>query len=76
MNIVGKRLSVNGFIVSDHMTPENANEFYNTIPAMIANGEIVFLEDKKYGLENVGEAILDVQRGKNHGKSVIVVAEE
>ncbi|KAG5221201.1 NAD P-binding protein [Salix suchowensis] len=76
MNIVGKRLSLNGFIVSDHMTPENVKEFYDTIPAMIAKGELVFLEDKKYGLDKVGEAILDVQSGKNHGKSVIVVAEE
>lgn len=76
MNIIAKRLSIYGFLIFDHMTPENAKEFYDTVPAMIAKGDIVFLEDKKYGLEKVGEAILDVQSGKNHGKSVIVVAEE
>ncbi|KAG9227210.1 hypothetical protein PLEOSDRAFT_1113387 [Pleurotus ostreatus PC15] len=76
MNIIAKRLSIHGFLIFDHMTPENAKEFYDTVPAMIAKGDIVFLEDKKYGLEKVGEAILDVQSGKNHGKSVIVVAEE
>ncbi|KAF9493528.1 NAD(P)-binding protein [Pleurotus eryngii] len=75
-NIITKRLSVNGFLVLDHMAPESTKDFYDTVPAMIAKGDIVFLEDKKYGLEKVGEAILDVQSGKNHGKSVIVVAEE
>ncbi|KAF4562600.1 hypothetical protein EYR36_003994 [Pleurotus pulmonarius] len=76
MNIIAKRLSIHGLLIFDHMTPENAKEFYDTVPAMIAKGDIVFLEDKKYGLDQVGEAILDVQSGKNHGKSVIVVAEE
>ncbi|KAF4581546.1 hypothetical protein EYR40_009831 [Pleurotus pulmonarius] len=76
MNIIAKRLSIHGLLIFDHMTPENAKEFYDTVPAMIAKGDIVFLEDKKYGLDQVGEAILDVQSGKNRGKSVIVVAEE
>jgi hypothetical protein len=28
------------------------------------------------GLENVGQAILDVQVGRNEGKSVIIVADD
>ena len=43
---------------------------------MIANGEIKYNEDVKYGLENAMEAILDVQKGVNKGKSIIVVSQE
>ncbi|KAL0961263.1 hypothetical protein HGRIS_006226 [Hohenbuehelia grisea] len=74
LNVIAKRLSINGFLVFD-LLPKYGDEFYQTVPAMIARGEIKFLEDKKQGLDKVGEAIYEVQSGKNHGKSVIVVAD-
>ncbi|KAF9806658.1 hypothetical protein IEO21_08613 [Rhodonia placenta] len=52
------------------------DELYRTILTKVACGEIKYKEDAKHGLEAVGEAIVDVQIGKNKGKSVIVVAEE
>ncbi|CCM07036.1 uncharacterized protein FIBRA_09355 [Fibroporia radiculosa] len=52
------------------------DEFYKTIPGMIARGEIKYKEDVKRGLEIVGQAIVDVQTGRNKGKSVILVADE
>ncbi|KAF9806657.1 hypothetical protein IEO21_08612 [Rhodonia placenta] len=51
-------------------------EFYRDVPAAVARGEIKYLEDRKLGLEHAGEAIVDVQTGRNKGKSVIVVAQE
>ncbi|KAL0960208.1 hypothetical protein HGRIS_011841 [Hohenbuehelia grisea] len=72
-NLIVKRISIHGFLVSD-LLPKYRDEFYKTVPAMIARGEIKFLEDKKQGLDKAGEAIYEVQSGKNHGKSVIVVA--
>lgn len=47
-----------------------------TFEAAVARGEIKYLEDRKLGLEHAGEAIVDVQTGRNKGKSVIVVAQE
>lgn len=49
-------------------------EFFEVVPRMVARGEIRYAEDCKYGLEHAMEAIVDVQTGKNKGKSVIVVA--
>ncbi|KAL0950334.1 hypothetical protein HGRIS_010305 [Hohenbuehelia grisea] len=69
-----KRVSINGFVVFD-LLPKYREEFFNTIPKMIAQGEIKFLEDRKVGLDKVGEAIYEVQSGTNHGKSVIIVAD-
>ena len=46
------------------------------MPKKLASGEIKYTEDITRGLENAGHAILDVQTGKNKGKSVVVVAEE
>lgn len=73
--IIGKEIKLSGFIVLslDHKYEE---EFYRDFPRMIANGEVKYKEDRAYGLEHSGQAILDVQKGHNSGKKVIVVAEE
>ncbi len=52
------------------------DQFYAEIPKRVASGEFKYTEDLTYGLENAGQAIYDVQVGKNKGKSVVVVAEE
>lgn len=75
MTIVRNELHVHGFIVSSYL-PKYRDEFYREVPGKIARGEIKYIEDAKKGLEYAGHAILDVQRGRNHGKSVIIVAEE
>lgn len=75
MNIVRQEIRMLGFIVSAHIH-EHREEFYATIPRMIADGQIRYLEDAKKGLQWAGHAILDVQQGKNKGKSVIIVGEE
>lgn len=50
--------------------------FYKEIPKAIASGQLKYREHITKGLENGGQALLDVQLGRNEGKSVIVVAEE
>ena len=47
-----------------------------TVPPRVASGEIKYKEHVVRGLENAGQAILDVQMGRNFGKSVVVVADE
>nr|GAT44612.1 predicted protein [Mycena chlorophos] len=46
------------------------------IPAKLATGEIKYIEDITRGLENAGEVILSVQKGRNMGKAVVIVADE
>ncbi|KIP01974.1 hypothetical protein PHLGIDRAFT_112558 [Phlebiopsis gigantea 11061_1 CR5-6] len=75
VQIVAKELKISGFLVFS-LAPKHIEWFYNEIPGRIANGELKILEDFKKGLEYGGHAIEDVQRGRNYGKSVIVVAEE
>jgi len=73
--VVGKQLKIFGFIWSS-LASKYETQFYEEMPAKISRGEIKYQEDKTFGLEHVGEAILAVLTGKNTGKSVIVVAEE
>jgi NADPH-dependent curcumin reductase CurA len=70
-----KSLSIYGIMVFN-IGPKYADQFYNEIPRKLKSGEIKYLEDKEMGgLERMGEAILDVQKGKNFGKKVVIVAD-
>jgi NADPH-dependent curcumin reductase CurA len=59
-----------------HLEPKYEEEFYATIPAKLASGELKYSEEFTNGLENVGDVILAVQKGTNKAKAVIRVAEE
>jgi len=74
-NIVGKRLTLQGFVVLDHLK-DWLPEFYDVIPKKIANGEIKHREHVYHGLQEAGHAILDVQKGNNKAKAVILLADE
>lgn len=51
-------------------------EFYRTIPPLLASGELKYREDITRGLDKACEALLSVLTGTNTGKAVILVAEE
>ncbi|KAJ3504567.1 hypothetical protein NLJ89_g7871 [Agrocybe chaxingu] len=65
--IIGKTISMNGFLVS-HLEPKYAAEFYRELTPKVASGEVKYREHVYGGLEKVGEAILAVQRGENRGE--------
>ncbi|RDB14718.1 NADP-dependent oxidoreductase RED1 [Hypsizygus marmoreus] len=75
MLIVGKSLSINGFIIG-RLEHKYNDEFYATIPAKLASGELKFTEEVTTGLDKVGDVILAVQKGQNKAKAVIKVADE
>lgn len=70
-----KSLSLHGFTVSV-LHDKYAECFYAEVPQMVKEGKIKYQEDISVGLESVGEAISDVQKGRNKGKKVVVVVEE
>lgn len=75
MAIVRQELHLHGFIVNHHLHKHHAR-FYAEVPGKVARGEIKYVEDAKQGLQYAGEAILEVQKGRNSGKSVVIVGDE
>ena len=77
MNVMIQSLTVHGFIVFrlEESHPHLLQEFYEKFPSLIANGELKYKEEITRGLEKVGDVILNVQKGMNKGKAVILVAE-
>ena len=75
VEIINKELQICGFVVTS-LRPKCVQAFYSEIPARIASGELKYTEEVTEGLENSGEAILDIQSGKNKGKSVVRVARD
>ena len=75
IKIVQSEIKLYGFLIFS-LLPKYAEEFYAVVPRQIAAGQYKYIEDIKEGLRHAGEAIYEVQAGKNHGKSVILVAKE
>ncbi|KAF7791938.1 hypothetical protein EIP86_002964 [Pleurotus ostreatoroseus] len=74
-NIYARELKIFGLLVGSYHQ-KYREEFYEEVPRWIADGTIKYTEDITKGLQYAGHAILDVQTGKNKGKSVVLVAEE
>jgi NADPH-dependent curcumin reductase CurA len=76
MLVVGKRLTIRGFIVGDaDMGPKHAAEHQRTLQAWIADGSFKTKLSVTKGIENAGEALLGMLEGKNFGKAVLTIAE-
>ena len=70
--LVGKRLSLRGFIVSDHA--DQRPEFLEKTSALLRSGELVARETVVDGLDDAVTAFLDMLRGANTGKMVVRLA--
>jgi NADPH-dependent curcumin reductase CurA len=73
--IYAQSLTMYGFIVH-RLYGKYDEAFYEEVPKLLASGDIKYTEHITRGLENVGQAILDVQIGRNEGKSVVIVADD
>ncbi|KAF8574401.1 NAD(P)-binding protein [Ramaria rubella] len=71
-----RRLTVNGFLVSD-LVESLIGRFFTEIPPLVAQGKIQVLEHVIRGLEGAPQALLDLlTEGGLFGKPIIVVADE
>ncbi|KZT52606.1 alcohol dehydrogenase [Calocera cornea HHB12733] len=68
--MVYKDIKMQGFYVFTY-EEQYADEFYSTVPKMVADGKIKYTEDITVGLENAGEVLLKVLNGKNVGKAIL-----
>ena len=75
MRVVTAELHIHGFIVGT-LRDKYVASFYSDFVERVARGEIKYKEYLVSGLENAGQAILDVQTGVNFGKCTVIVAEE
>ena len=73
--IMSSELSLHGFLVSS-LRAKYVDAFYAEFPARVARGEIRYKEYVVRGLAQAGQAIVDVQSGKNFGKCVLLVADD
>lgn len=67
--LIGNRVTMRGFIVSDHMG--RAAEFHQDMGAMLANGKLRSEETVHDGLEAMPEAFLGLFSGGNRGKMLV-----
>jgi NADPH-dependent curcumin reductase CurA len=58
------------------LEPKWGKAFNETIPSLIASGEVKYKEDVAWGLDKLGDALLAVQKGMNYGKAVVLLPEE
>jgi len=75
ITVVGKRLKVQGFIVSDHIA--RFDEFVSEVAPYLRDGKIHAPESFVDGVENAPRAFIDMLRGGKHiGKVLVRVAPE
>lgn len=73
MLIVGRRLTVQGFIVTDH--PEDCQEYVGKATAWVAEGRLKYRESIEEGLENAPLAFINMLTGGNTGKQIVQLSE-
>ncbi|MGZ4451050.1 MAG: NADP-dependent oxidoreductase [Nocardioides sp.] len=69
MMIVSKRLTLRGFIVSDHA--DAAKEFFTQAGAWLADGQLAYRETFVDGLDQAVDAFLGLGAGRNTGKMLV-----
>ncbi|KAG0164796.1 hypothetical protein DFQ28_009639 [Apophysomyces sp. BC1034] len=73
MNIVTKRLKIQGFVVLDY--PEMKEDFTKQVTEWLQQGKVKYRETVAEGIEQTPQALIDVLKGKNFGKQVVKVAD-
>jgi NADPH-dependent curcumin reductase CurA len=67
--VIKKRLTLRGFIVSDHR--HRQPDMISDVSAWLAEGKLSHTETVVDGLENAPAAFIDLLRGANTGKMVV-----
>ena len=71
--IIGRRLTIQGFIVTDHL--ETGKEYVSKAIQWLAEGKLKYHETVAEGIENAPSAFIDLLQGKNIGKQIVRLAD-
>jgi hypothetical protein len=74
MNIVGRRLTIRGFIVRDHLDLMEA--FTRDMSEWIADGKVTWRETMYDGIEHAPDALIALFHGMNFGKMLVKLGED
>ncbi len=72
MSIIGRRLRIQGFVVTDH--PEVCQEYVVKASGWIAEGKLKYRETIAEGIENAPAAFINLLKGGNIGKQIVRLA--
>jgi NADPH-dependent curcumin reductase CurA len=72
MLMVGRRITMRGFIVSDH--PATCEEYVVKAIQWVADGKLKYRETIAEGVENAPQAFIDMLKGGNTGKQIVQLA--
>lgn len=76
MSVVGKRLTIRGFIVGDeNMGPKHAKEHQEKLQKWLSDGSFKATISVTEGIDNVVEGFIGMLEGKNFGKAVLQITE-
>jgi hypothetical protein len=67
--IIGRRLRIQGFIVTDH--PEACQEYAVKAAGWLAAGKLQYRETIAEGIENAPAAFISMLKGGNTGKQIV-----
>ena len=71
--IIGRRLTIQGFIVTDHA--EACQEYVVKAVGWLKDGKLKYKETIAEGVENAPQAFLDLLKGRNVGKQIVQLAD-
>lgn len=74
MVVIGRRLTIRGFIVTDH--PDACSEYVGLASTWLAEGKLTYRETVAEGLENAPSAFIDMLKGGNIGKQIVRIDDE
>lgn len=74
MSLIGKRLTISGFIVSDH--PKASAEFVKKAAGWIAEGKLKYRETIAEGVDNAPAAFIGLLKGENIGKQIVRLGDD
>jgi len=73
MLIVGRRLKLQGFIVTDH--PEVCEEYVRKAIGWLQEGKLTYRESVAEGVKNAPQAFIDLLKGRNIGKQIVQLSD-
>ncbi|KAF0484672.1 NADP-binding protein [Gigaspora margarita] len=71
IQIIGKRVLIQGFIVSDHF--QEMESFRNEMVEWFKQGKLKYKEDIVEGIQNAPQALINILTGKKFGKMIVKI---